>query len=237
MEILDIGALQSKKQKNVDIVICIDATSSMGPCINNVRTNAKKFYQDITYVLKTKYNTEISSLRVQVIVFRDLECDQNAIEESKFFELPSDSLDFERYLNTITPRGGGDFKESGLEAIYTAMRTKWEAKNRQDRQIICLFTDADAIDFNEKRERIGYPNMFDEKKFLNQWNSNVGNENTLQNHAKRLVVYAPPNSVYERICKKMGCSFYNVVIPMKGMSDISFEAIIDMICASASSQS
>ncbi len=224
-----------RRDKNVDIVFCIDATSSMGPCIDNVRRNALQFYKDFTEMMKLDYNCDISSMRIQVITFRDLECDTDALVKSEFFELPSDSAMLERYLNGITPRGGGDYKESGLEALYTAMTTQWEAKGSRDRQLIVLFTDADAIDFGEKAKRTGYPKIVDEATLQNTWGCAMGNYNTLSESCKRLVIFAPPRSVYEskiiRICNR---TYFRPVAPQKGMSDISFDEIIRMLCASAS---
>lgn len=230
-----MGFNSMKKERNIDIVLCIDATSSMGPCIDNVRRNATKFYQDFTSTMINQYDSEIDGLRVQVIVFRDLECDEDAIVKSEFFELPEDSDLFERYLSGIKPRGGGDFKESGLEALYTAMTTDWIAKGSNDRQVIVLFTDADAIDFKEKRDRTGYPNICGEGEFLAAWACALGNRNKLQERCKRLVMFAPAGSVYQTLQGKLNRSQHSIVSPQKGMSDISFDDIIKLLCASASS--
>lgn len=225
-----------KKEKKIDIVFCIDATSSMGPCIDNVRKNATKLYQEFTDKMLREYNSEIDSLRIQVVVFRDLECDEQALIKSEFFELPNDTKSFENFLNKITPRGGGDYKESGLEALYTAMTTEWIARRDGDRQIIVLFTDSDAIDFTEKRNRTGYQNMFDEAEFVATWFSAVGNKNKLQERCKRLVMFAPAGSLYDtKIKKLLNRSLCDTVAPQKGMSDVSFDTILKLICASASS--
>ena len=232
-----MGGLNSlKKERNIDIVFCIDATSSMGPCIENVRKNATKFYQDFTETMQTGYNSEVTGLRVQVVVFRDLECDEEALKKSEFFELPNDAGLFEKFLNDITPRGGGDYKESGLEALYEAMTTDWVAKGYNDRQVIVLFTDADAIDFKEKSKRTGYPETFTEEDFIKTWVCALGNKNKLQERCKRLVMFAPANTVYEKkVQKKLNRSQFSVVAPQKGMSDIGFDSIIKLLCASASS--
>lgn len=230
-----MGLNALKKEKNIDIVFCIDATSSMGPCIDNVRRNATKFYQEFTDKMENEYNNEITALRVQVIVFRDLECDTEALVKSEFFELPNDTILFETFLNGIEPKGGGDYKESGLEALYTAMTTEWTAKRDGDRQVIVLFTDADAIDFTEKRNRTGYPNLFNESEFYTTWACATGNKNKLQERCKRLVMFGPARSIYQtKLESTLNRSQLSIVAPQKGMSDISFDAIIKLICASAS---
>lgn len=223
-------------ERKIDIVMCIDATSSMGPCIENVRRHAKSFYQEVVNKMQTEYASTVTELRIQIITFRDLECDVDAIQKSEFFELPSDTDLFERYLNSITPRGGGDYKESGLEALYTAMTTKWTARGAKDRQVIVLFTDADAIGFNEKRNRTGYPEICDESTFLLTWGCKLGNANTLTERSKRLLIYAPDNTLYSSmVVKNLNRSELKCVVPQKGMADVKFDDIIKMLCASASS--
>lgn len=56
-----MGLNQLAKERNIDIVMCIDATSSMGPCIDNVRKNAKKFYTDFVDVMTNQYNSEVTT--------------------------------------------------------------------------------------------------------------------------------------------------------------------------------
>lgn len=183
--------------------------------------------------MQTEYNSEVTGVRIQVIVFRDLECDVEALEKSEFFELPNDTKLFEDYLNGIVPRGGGDYKESGLEALFTAMTTDWKAKKNGDRQVIILFSDADAIDFNEKRNRTDYPDMCNKDDFLKAWNcSLLGNQTKLQKRNQRLVMFAPAKSVYEKLQSELGKSWFNSVESQKGMADVSFEDIMKLLCAS-----
>ena len=230
-----MGLNQLAKERNIDIVMCIDATSSMGPCIDNVRKHAKQFYSDFVHVMTTQYNSDVSCVRVQIIVFRDLECDMEAMVKSEFFELPEDNALFERFLNSIQPLGGGDYKESGLEAIYEAMTTDWIARGSNDRQVILLFTDSDAIDFTEKRNRPGYPNNFDQDQFILAWMCKLGNRNKLSERSKRLVMFAPAKSIYEtKLQPNMNRSQFRAVLPMMGMSDITFDEVIKILSASAS---
>lgn len=233
-----MGINSLRKDRDVDIVLCIDATSSMGPCIENVRNNAKMFYKNLTDKLKSEYQSEVSSFRVQVIVFRDFECDSDAIIKSEFFELPSDTLRFEKFLNGIVPMGGGDYKESGIEAIYTAVNTSWCAVKDADRQIIVLFTDSDGIDFGEKKDHPGYTEICSEKDFMKAWACISDNSGRLRKRCRRLVMFAPPESIYEKkLYRSLENSIWCPVTPLKGMADISFEAITKLICASISAVS
>ncbi|MBR1747936.1 MAG: VWA domain-containing protein [Clostridia bacterium] len=225
-----------RKERKIDIVMCIDSTSSMGPCIDNVRTHAKRFYKDVVDKMENEYDSEVTELRVQVVTFRDLECDVDAITKSEFFELPTDERLFERYLDGITPRGGGDYKESGLEALYTAMTTDWRARGSDDRQVILLFTDADAIDFGEKSNRPGYETICDSDLFYKTWLCMLGNGNKLSPRTKRLIMFAPDSGVYKDLVKTIDRSQLSAVQPQNGMADVDFEDIIKITCASVSSQ-
>ena len=59
---------------NVDIVMCIDCTGSMGDLLDTVKSNALKFYPDLKERCDAK-GKEISELRIRVIGFRDFYAD------------------------------------------------------------------------------------------------------------------------------------------------------------------
>ena len=89
-----------KTDRNVDIVFCIDGTGSMRDCIDTLKDNALKFQSDLsTYLLNN--NTNITSLRVKLITFRDYGCDVNAMVETDFYELPLDEAEFKQALSEI----------------------------------------------------------------------------------------------------------------------------------------
>lgn len=224
-----------QKERKIDIVMCIDATSSMGPCIDNVRANAKTLYSQFVDKMKTEYNSVVEELRLQIVTFRDLECDVNAIVKSEWFELPTDNARFQRCLDAISARGGGDYKESGLEAFFTAMNTDWSAKGQDDRQVIVLFTDADAIDFDEKKNRTGYETMCNADLFYSTWLCMRGNLNKMTERGKRGVFFAPADTVYSNLVKTMNRTIHYAVVPQNGMADVKFDDIIKMLCSSASS--
>ena len=55
---------------NVDIVMCIDGTGSMGPIIEEVKANALSFYKKFIDAMDEEGKTA-DVVRVKVIVFRD----------------------------------------------------------------------------------------------------------------------------------------------------------------------
>lgn len=223
----------SKTKRNIDIVFCIDSTGSMGGIIDDVKINAKRFQSDLSIAL-TKANTEIESLRVKVISFKDYKDDDDAMVVSSFFELPSDLRDFEETVNAIDACGGGDNPENGLEALYYAMKSDFYT-GEKDRQIIVLFTDADAL---ELRARVGcgkYPeDMVDMKGLEEMWACvGQGSDCKLRERLKRLVVYAPKGTIYEEKIKNWNRVIYVPVNRDEGLKDIDFSNVIKAIVASA----
>lgn len=119
-----------KKQVNpVDIVFCVDCTSSMGPCFTGLMQHLHEFVQGLQSENKVDY-------RLRLVEYRDLKID----EPIKAREFTSDAEEFRRQLGDLTPSGGGDIPESTLDAIYTALNSPWRP-NKCHKAVI-VFTDA-----------------------------------------------------------------------------------------------
>ena len=102
---------------NVDVVMCIDCTGSMGSLLSTVKANALKFYPDIKAKCEEK-GKEISQLRIRVIAFRDFDADgEEAIDDTKFLDIPADEDKFKSYVSSLVAKGGGDEPENGLFPI------------------------------------------------------------------------------------------------------------------------
>lgn len=222
-------------KRNIDVVFCIDGTGSMAPCIESVKSNARRFHLEFVSAM-TDLGSEIDSMRVKVIVFRDYRDDgEQAMVQSSFFELPTDNADFERFLADVTANGGGDSPENGLEALYYAMRSDFTTGAR-DRQVIVLFTDADALDLRQRAKEAGYPaDMVDEAGFVETW-ACVAQDSSfkLREHNKRIVMFAPDGTKYKALKSKLNRSVFEPVNMADGLGDIDFSDIIKIIAASAS---
>ena len=74
---------------SVDLVLVIDATGSMSPIIDDVKTSALSFYDDLQKHM-AGIGKNIDDLRVRVIAFRDYYADSAAdsLVVSDFLELP-----------------------------------------------------------------------------------------------------------------------------------------------------
>lgn len=208
-----MGTSEDGIETNVDIVFVIDATRSMQKTIDMVKESALSFH-DKLYSFMDEAKRSIKNLRIKVIWFRDFYYDGDyAFGESKFFELPEESVEFKEYVTGINEAGGGDIPESGLEALTLAMRSDFVQEGEKKRHIIVLFTDAAAHpleDYDRLVEEAAkkgcsptmYPSNMpkDLTEFYNAWEGNElaqdslgsdGSETKLDATGRRLVLFAP----------------------------------------------
>lgn len=222
-------------KRNIDVVFCIDGTGSMAPCIESVKSNARRFHLEFVSAM-TDLGSEIDSMRVKVIVFRDYHDDGGqAMVQSPFFELPTDTADFEKFLADISANGGGDGPENGLEAMYYAMKSDFTT-GAKDRQVIVLFTDDEALDLKQRASEAGYPaDMVDEAGLIEMWACMAQDSGfKLRERNKRLVMFAPDGTKYKALKSKLNRSVFEPVNMADGLGDIDFKEIIKIIAASAS---
>lgn len=172
---------------NVDIVMCIDGTGSMGRFIQNVKDKALSLYKIFVDEMEKKEKS-VEQLRIKVMVFRDYKADVDAIQESEFFILPQQEEELANYVNSIEAVGGGDIPENSLEAIALAMRSDWVRTGSKRRHVIMLWTDAPALELGARKDCPNYPaDLPASYEELNEiWE---GQEMELK--AKRLILFAP----------------------------------------------
>jgi hypothetical protein len=119
--------LDKEKGKNVDMVICLDTTSSMKDDIDEVR-------QALIPML-TRIIAEFSSFRIGMVLYKDY------YEEylNRVIPFTEDFSRFQRTLNGIRVGGGRDIPEAIYEALYEgATQFPWQAESR----ILILIGDA-----------------------------------------------------------------------------------------------
>lgn len=177
----------------VDIVMCIDATGSMSPILNQVKDNAMTFYQKFVESMEDN-DKDVSQLRIKVIVFRDYICDSEPMVESEFFVLPAQNAAFRNFVANIEACGGGDGPENALEAIALALKSKWTTEGSNRRHVILMFTDAPALPIGERADCPNYPR--DLPKTLGELSSWWGGtdqmlSSTFQPIKGRLVAFVP----------------------------------------------
>jgi hypothetical protein len=179
----------------VDIVLCVDATASMGPALDRVKHSALTFPNRLAQEMAGK-GRGISSLRLKVIAFRDFgDCAEDAIAETPFFVAPHEIPQFQQAIEGLAPLGGGDDPESGLEALALAMASKWETGLDRRRHVIVLFTDAPAHPLGDPAQlrAATYPHWIPSSLdgLFTQWGHRHSSGAIMENSAKRLLIFGP----------------------------------------------
>ena len=226
-----------------EIVFVIDSTGSMNRFTRMLRYYEKDFYRMISESLE-KEGILIDDLRVKVINFKDFAYDgDEAIRQSRFFNLPEEKKEFFEWVPDRT-FGGGDEPESALEAIAVAMRSDWTTEKIPDikrRHVILVFTDASAAPLKDasrpgrskcsRIENPAYPeNMPNNLEELEEmWN---GTSNTLKGmpdrKAKRIGIFAPDVWPWNTIAEWDQC-FWNPCRGGCGLSDVSIYDVVNII--------
>jgi hypothetical protein len=119
--------LDREKGKRVEIVLCLDTTSSMKNDIDAVRARLIPMLSDII--------AGFSSFQIGMVLYKDYfdEYLNQAIPFTGDFE------EFQRTLNNIRVSGGRDIPEAVYEALYeAAVQFDWKAESR----LIILIGDA-----------------------------------------------------------------------------------------------
>lgn len=220
----------------VDIVLCIDATGSMGPTLANVKHSALSFPNRLAQEMASK-GRGISSLRLKVIAFRDFgDRAEDALVESRFFTVPAEIDEFEQAVRGLTPTGGGDTPESGLEALALAMAADWETGLDRRRHVIVLFTDAPAHPLGDPRQTKAhtYPRSVPSSMdgLFAQWGYAQSRGALMENSAKRLLIFAPEEFPWSDIADDWNHTLFFPSTAGEGLEEWEMDEIIATIANS-----
>ncbi|MDR3166963.1 MAG: VWA domain-containing protein [Treponema sp.] len=115
-----IGAILDKERgKNLDLVLCLDTTSSMQDDINSVR-------EALIPMLRNLIGS-FPSFRIGMVLYKDY------FDEylNKVFPFTASFETFQRNLNSIRVNGGRDIPEAVYEALYeAAIKFSWDAETK-----------------------------------------------------------------------------------------------------------
>jgi len=216
----------------VDIVFVIDTTGSMRPVIDNVKHHALNLNEDLAMVMAQKDKT-ISSLRVRVVAYRDyLHNASDALRESPFFSLPAQKGEFDHFVSSLYPDGGGDEPESGLEGLAAAMLSPWERGSDKRRHLVVLFTDASAHPIERAAAAgllpPGFPSNINE--LYDTWEG--GQTGGMEHSAKRLLMYAPDCEPWRGISDLWSNTLHFPSRAGDGLEDFTFAEILNQIASS-----
>lgn len=216
----------------VDIVMCIDATRSMEPIIDEVKRNALSLYESFLDGMELE-NKSVSALRVKIIAFRDYICDAQPMVESPFFDLPDQARQLETFLDGIEAIGGGDDPECAFEAIATAMGSDWTTDGQKRRHVVVVFSDAPAVELGERAECPNYPrNLPKTMRELSAWweGSSQTRRSAYQPLAGRLVAFVPRDPSWTQL--ESWNRFTSAYTSGRGCNELDMMTIIDTIVGS-----
>lgn len=215
---------------NVDIVMCIDCTGSMGDLLDTVKNNALKFYPDLKARCDEK-GKEISELRIRAIAFRDFGCDgPSAISATDFLHIPAEESEFKNFVSRLSPLGGGDEPENGLEALAMAIDSDWTTGGDKRRHVVVVWSDTSTHPINTVgTDNPAYPqNMpvdFDE--LTDWWEDEQSGK--MHKAAKRLVIFAPDASAWTEIGMNWTNTIHHPAKAGAGLEDVDYETILSTI--------
>jgi hypothetical protein len=220
----------------VDIVFCIDATGSMSPVIDAVKYNVRSFH-DLLRSSMAEKDKSISQLRVRVIAFRDFgDNPDDAIKFTDFFRLPEQRGEFETFVSELRADGGGDEPESALEALAVAIDSEWEHGLDRRRHVIVMFTDAAAHPLGNAsvRDAATYPQAAPASidELFERWGYPSSNEASMENAAKRLLLFAPDTIPWNAIAADWNNTIFLPSRAGHGLEDHEMEEIINAIANS-----
>ena len=130
---LDKTKLYKYPIKNFDIVYVVDATSSMMGTIENVKT----YCVEIANKLKNKML--LYDFKFGAIFYRDPI--DSPIDKNEFYDLNSNIIDFQNFVNTIIAEGGGDLAEDWVGGYNLVLnKINW----REGNKLIIHIADAGA---------------------------------------------------------------------------------------------
>lgn len=210
----------SDKIKGVcDVVFLIDATGSMKPAIDDLKSNIKNFFKSLSDA-DANGKAVVKDWRARVVGYRDVECDG---EGDWYVDNPfvRDVAAIESQLDALEATGGGDEPESLLDALYKIAKCgstpkcaqeedpmKWRYRSEAAR-VVVVFSDAS---FHPRTSLAEAPNL-DWKEIAN----------LVMQEKLRLSVYAPAMSCYDDLCQIDKCEYMPIVYDPSVPNDAVFK--------------
>lgn len=184
---------------NVDVAVCLDVSGSMEARMPQIKQFVCGLEEGLRAACEERA-AELGAVRVRLITFRDYAFDENPMELTPFFALPEEKQLLIDFMDGIECTGGGDEAENSLEALALAMRSPWNNSSPHSRQLICLFTDADAVPLGKRAGCKGYPEGLpaDIDAFVEQWETGeLGEGFTFSKRNSRLFACTPDGGAWD----------------------------------------
>lgn len=146
----------------LDLVISMDSTGSMSPCLSEVRRRAVEVVDRLF--------KDIEGIRIGVIAHGDY-CDHPRVYEK--IELTNNKEKLVKFINTVRPTGGGDCDEC-YELILQKARTDFNWDNSK-KKVLVMISDAQphGPNYSDRWGKYGMPTGIDWEEELKK----LANEN------------------------------------------------------------
>lgn len=226
-------ARQNMGDYNVDIVMCIDATGSMWPIIEEIKYNVLSFYEKFVEAMEDK-RASVGQIRVKSIIFKDYACDEDPMVESDFYVLPEQVNEFRKFIADIEVFGGGDMPENALEAIALALKSNWTIEGAKRRHMIVVFSDASALPLGERKDCPNYPpNLPNSLEQLGAWWEGTDQtlSSTYQPKAGRLIAFVP-NAEPWTLMQAWDRYWPAFISAGTGLREVDIQSVIDLLVGS-----
>lgn len=197
---------------DVDLVMVIDNTGSMGGVIGMVKRNANNFADDINKECK-RHRLYINHLRVKVVSYGDLS--EKPFSISPLYDMPAQKAAYSSFVSAIKADGGGDNPEDGLQALREAFKTSWVTGPQEKRHVVMVYTDAPT-----------------HKMSATEFSALAAQWSGMDAKARRMILFAPREDSWTTISS----SWPNVNHVTGGLSSVlagtGYNKVLENICKS-----
>lgn len=137
------AAAKSSAMRQVDLVLVVDTTGSMGSQIAAVKRNLS--------TLIAKLREDGISFYVSIVDYRDITCDgkdSTKVNNNSGVDFYSSPDDIAKVLSSLSPWGGGDFEETAIDGLAKARNLSYRESSAK---FAFLITDATYKNDNNYR--------------------------------------------------------------------------------------
>lgn len=193
-----------------DVVFLFDCTGSMAPYIENVKDNVASLIKGFNGTPNVKLDW-----RVRVMGYKDFFVDKDCLINSFNFTDNAEAFANDQ-LARLDADGGGDEKESALDAIWYALKkSDWRPRCTK---VIVLFTDAGTKGLHNKTmDELG---VVDEVSYLQQ---------ELMKNKIQLFMYCKTDPLYEELHQTARAHIYQYDNPGEELLTSDFGELLEVI--------
>ena len=193
-----------------DVVFLFDCTGSMAPYIENVKDNVASLIKGFNGTPNVKLDW-----RVRAMGYKDFFVDNDCLINDFDFTDNADSF-ANNQLARLDADGGGDEKESALDAIWYALKkSDWRPRCTK---VIVVFTDAGTKGVHSKTmDELG---VVDDVSYLQQ---------ELMKNKIQLFMYCKTDPIYEELHQTERAHIYQYDNPGEELLTSDFGELLEVI--------